>query len=58
LEPFRDQLKGLGVESTYNWSWLVDGLMDAGYGCVHLANPSAIKPYDRSMDWRKSLKTN
>src|SRR5210317_1279219 len=31
LEPFRDQLKGLVVESTYNWYWLVDGLMDAGY---------------------------
>ena len=46
LEPFRGQLKGLVVESTYNWYWLVDGLMDAGYGCVHLANPSAIKQYD------------
>jgi len=46
LEPFRDQLKGLVVESTFNWYWLVDGLMDAGYGCVHLANPSAIKQYE------------
>jgi transposase len=46
LAPFRDQLKGLVVESTYNWYWLVDGLMDAGYGCVHLANPSAIKQYE------------
>jgi transposase len=46
LEPFRDQLKGIVVESTYNWYWLVDGLMDAGYGCVHLANPSAIKQYE------------
>lgn len=46
LQPFRDQLKGLVVESTYNWYWLVDGLMDAGYGCVHLANPSAIKQYE------------
>jgi transposase len=46
LEPFRDQLKGLVVESTYNWYWLVDGLMDAGYGCVHLANPSAIRHYE------------
>ncbi|MCD6264952.1 MAG: hypothetical protein J7K02_03170, partial [Deltaproteobacteria bacterium] len=26
--------------------WLVDGLMDAGYGCIHLANPSAIKQYE------------
>ena len=29
LEPFRDQLKGLVVESTFNWYWLVDGLMGA-----------------------------
>jgi len=43
LQPFKDQLKGLVVESTYNWYWLVDGLMDAGYGNVHLANLSAIK---------------
>jgi len=46
LEPFRGQLKGLVVESTYNWYWLVDGLMDAGFGRVHLANPSAIKQYE------------
>ena len=46
LEPFRDQLKGLVVESTYNWYWLIDGLMDAGYRCVHLANPSAMKQYE------------
>jgi transposase len=46
LEPFRDQLKGLVVESTYNWYWLVDGLMDADFGRVHLANPSAIKQYE------------
>ena len=46
LEPFKEQLKGLVVESTYNWYWLVDGLMDAGYNRVHLANPSAIKQYE------------
>jgi len=46
LTPFRDQLKGLVVESTFNWYWLVDGLMDAGYSDVHLANPSAIKQYE------------
>jgi transposase len=32
------------VESTYNWYWLVDGLMDADYR-VHLANPAAIEQY-------------
>ena len=46
LGPFQAQLKGLVVESTYNWYWLVDGLMDAGYSSVHLANPSAIKQYE------------
>jgi len=30
LNPFQNQLKGLVVESTFNWYWLVDGLMDAG----------------------------
>ncbi|MFC1858874.1 IS110 family transposase [Thermodesulfobacteriota bacterium] len=46
LNPFRDQIKGFVVESTYNWYWLVDGLMDAGYTCAHLANPAAIKQYE------------
>ena len=46
LAPFKDQLKAFVVESTYNWDWLVDGLMDAGYGRVHLANPSAIRQYE------------
>ena len=46
LKPFEDQIRGLVVESTFNWYWLVDGLMDAGYRCVHLANPAAIKQYE------------
>jgi transposase len=46
MEPYRGELEGIVVESTYNWYWLVDGLMDAGYSCVHLANPSAIKQYE------------
>jgi transposase len=46
LNPFKNELKGLVVESTYNWYWLIDGLMDSGYQCVHLANPSAIKQYE------------
>ena len=45
LEPFRNQLEGVVVESTYNWYWLVDGLQEHGYN-VHLANPSAIKQYE------------
>jgi len=35
LNPFGSQLKGLVVESTYNWYWLIDGLMDNGYQCLH-----------------------
>ena len=46
LNPFQNQLKGIVVESTFNWYWLIDGLMDAGYQCVHLANPSAMKQYE------------
>ena len=45
LEPFRQQLKVVAVESTYNWYWLVDGLMDHAYPVV-LANPAAIDQYD------------
>src|SRR6267143_239124 len=45
LEPYRDELQGVVVESTYNWYWLVDGLMAAGFA-VHLANPAAIKQYE------------
>ncbi len=45
LEPYREALEGLVVESTYNWYWLVDGLMDAGYR-MHLANTAAIKQYE------------
>lgn len=44
LEPYRPQLAGVAVESTYNWYWLVDGLQAAGYP-VELANPGAMKPY-------------
>jgi transposase len=44
LAPYYTEMKGLVVESTYNWYWLVDGLMDADYR-VHLANPAAIQQY-------------
>jgi transposase len=45
VEPFGDGIEGLVVESTYNWYWLVDGLMEAGYR-VHLANTAAIVQYE------------
>jgi transposase len=45
LTPWKCELSGVVVESTYNWYWLVDGLQDAGFH-VHLANTVAIKQYD------------
>lgn len=45
LAPYRQELAGVVVESTYNWYWLVDGLQAAGYR-VHLANTAAIKRYE------------
>jgi transposase len=45
LAPHRDEAVGVVIESTYNWYWLVDGLMDAGYR-VHLANASGIRKYE------------
>lgn len=45
LMPWKEELAGVVVESTYNWYWLVDGLQAAGF-TVHLANTSAIKRYD------------
>ncbi len=44
LATYRDWISGLVVESTYNWYWLVDALMEAGYR-VHLANTAAIVQY-------------
>jgi transposase len=44
LHPYKEELTGVVVESTFNWYWLVDGLMDEGFK-VHLANPSAIQKY-------------
>lgn len=38
-------VRGVAVESTYNWYWLVDGLQDEGFA-VHLVNTAAVKQYD------------
>ena len=45
LRPWREEMAGVVVESTFNWYWLVDGLQAAGFQ-VHLANTAAIKKYD------------
>lgn len=45
LQPYQGELAGCVVESTYNWYWLVDGLIDAGFS-LHLANTAAITQYE------------
>lgn len=45
LEPYREGMKGVAVESTFNWYWLVDGLADAGYQ-MHLTNTWAVKQWE------------
>jgi len=45
LSPYRREIAGIAVESTFNWYWLVDGLMDADYR-LHLVNTNKVKQYD------------
>ena len=45
LAPHREELAGVVIESTYNWYWLVDGLIVEGYD-VKLAHTVAMKRYD------------
>jgi len=42
--PYRDRIRGIVIESTFNWYWLADLLMEKGYP-VHLANPCGIQKY-------------
>ncbi|NJN71246.1 MAG: IS110 family transposase [Nitrospira sp.] len=44
LRPYKSQIQGVVVESTFNWYWLVDGLMERSYP-VELANPAQIEQY-------------
>jgi len=45
LAPYRESIEAVAVESTFNWYWLVDGLMEAGY-TVKLVNTAAVKTYE------------
>ncbi len=45
LEPYKDDIGPIAVESTFNWYWLGDGLIDADYD-VRLAHPAEIKQYN------------
>lgn len=45
LTPNRDRIREIAVESTFNWYWLVDGLLDAGYK-VSLVHPPKVFQYN------------
>lgn len=45
LLPWREDLVGVVIESTFNWYWLADGLQAAGFK-VRLAHTTAIKKYE------------
>jgi transposase len=44
LAPFREELVGVAVESTYNAYWLIDGLQAAGYP-TKMVNTLAVPQY-------------
>jgi len=45
LNPYWDRIKVLGVESTFNWYWLVDGLRAQGRN-IKLGNPAKMEQYN------------
>jgi len=45
LDPYWDRIRVLGVESTFNWYWFVDGLHDQGRN-VKLGNPAKMVQYN------------
>jgi transposase len=45
LEPYKHRLAEVAVESTFNWYWLVDGLIEAGYRAT-LVNTAKVKQYE------------
>ena len=44
LDPYWSRIKAMGVESTFNWYWLVDGLREQNRD-VRLGNPAKMKQY-------------
>lgn len=45
LARYKKRLKAIAVESTFNWYWLVDGLMEAGFK-VCLVNTAKVVQYE------------
>ena len=44
LSVYKDRITAIAIESTFNWYWLVDGLIEAGYS-VKLVNTTAVQTY-------------
>jgi len=44
LSKYKKRLKAIAVESTFNWYWLVDALMEAGFQ-VELVNTAKVIQY-------------
>lgn len=44
LSIYKDKITAVAIESTFNWYWLVDGLIEAGY-TVKLVNTAAVQTY-------------
>lgn len=44
FKPFAHAMQAIAVESTFNWYWLVDGLLDANFN-VELVNTTAVQTY-------------
>ena len=44
IAPFKASIQSIAIESTFNWYWLVDGLIKNGYQ-VELVNTIAVQQY-------------
>ncbi|WP_339670434.1 IS110 family transposase [Dasania marina] len=44
LSPYKSEMISIAIESTYNWYWLADGLIEHGYD-VKLVNTVAVQQY-------------
>lgn len=44
LTPYKKSIQSIAIESTFNWYWLADGLIKAGYE-VKLVNTIAVQQY-------------
>jgi len=45
LKPYKRRLKAVAIESTFNWYWLADALMEAGFE-VMLVNTAKVVQYE------------